>query len=837
MRNLKTYLSALFMGALALTACQDDFDDPALSAPESTWLTDQNYELTTIREVKTTYWKDADNYYATIGTTPEGKHIMVKGVITSSDASGNIYKSMVIQDETGSLSMSINANSMNGKYRRGQELVIDLTGMTIGKYSGLEQLGAPEESAQYGQQTTFMPYEQFQLHAQMNGAPDLAAVDTVTVARGADLLSTTPADLIKWQSQLVRFNNCSFADGGMEPFGVYQENTNRILTLEDGTQINVRTSGYSNFYADMLPKGHGDVVGILGYYAGSSDTGNQWQLTLIDRHGCMNFGNPTMGPGSPENPYSVDEAIALEADGSTVTQVWTTGYIVGAVAPGVTSVTANDQIQFGKDVELPTTLVIASSADCRDYTRCIVIELPQGSRLREYGNLVDHPENLGKTISLKGNLNKVYDTYGITGNQGRASEFVLEGVEVPEDPDQPGTEEGDGTEAKPYNVAQVIAMNPSSTTDAVQSNVWVKGYIVGYYADYAPHFEVSTTQRANILIAATPTASAAAECVCIQLVAQTDARNALNLVDNPGVLGMEVSVLGDVMKYNTLPGIKNTSSYKLSGDPVPPTPDQPGTPSGDGTEANPYNCASVIAMNPTSTTDAVKSDVWVKGYIVGYYENYAPHFEVSATQRANILIADTPTASAASECVCIQLVAQTDARNALNLVDNPGVLGKQVSLFGNVKKYNTLPGIKETSAYKLDGQGGGDDPTPPVPGDGGTKENPYTVSAAIALNNPGTESWVEGYIVGCVDGPDIASGSRFEAVEKVYSNILIADSANEKDYTKCLPVQLVKDTAIRAALNLGDNPGNLGKKLKISGKLELYFKAPGLKTPSDYVLE
>ncbi|MDE5750974.1 MAG: hypothetical protein K2H87_09465, partial [Duncaniella sp.] len=565
MRNLKTYLSALFMGAFALTACQDDFDDPALTTPESTWLTDADYELTTIREVKTTYWKDADNYYATIGTTDEGKHIMVKGVITSSDASGNIYKSMVIQDETGSLSMSINANSMNGKYRRGQELVIDLTGMTIGKYSGLEQLGAPEVSAQYGQQTTFMPYEQFQMHVQMNGDPRLEAIDTVTVARGADLLSTTQADLIKWQSQLVRFNNCSVVDGGMEPFGVYQEPTNRILTLEDGTQINVRTSGYSNFYADMLPKGNGDVVGILGYYAGSSDTGNNWQLTLIDRYGCMNFGNPTMGPGSAENPYTVDDAIALEQGDATATQVWTMGYIVGAVAPGVTSVTSNDQIQWGKDAELPTTLVIASSADCRDWARCLVIELPQGSRLREYGNLVDHPENVGKTISIKGNLNKVMDTYGITGNQGRPSEFVLEGVDVPDDPDNPDPVAGDGSETNPYSVAQVIALNPQSTTVAVESGVWVKGYIVGYYENYDAHFSTSTSQRANILIAATPTASSAAECVCIQLVAQTDVRNALNLVDNPGVLGMEVSLCGDVMKYNTLPGIKNTSAYKLSG--------------------------------------------------------------------------------------------------------------------------------------------------------------------------------------------------------------------------------------------------------------------------------
>ena len=65
-----------------------------------------------------------------------------------------------------------------------------------------------------------------------------------------------------------------------------------------------------------------------------------------------------------------------------------------------------------------------------------------------------------------------------------------------------------------------------------------------------------------------------------------------------------------------------------------------------------------------------------------------------------------------AQTVCVQLVAQTAARTALNLVDNPGNLGKQVEILGDVMKYNTLPGIKNTTSYKLDGQEGGDTPTP-----------------------------------------------------------------------------------------------------------------------------
>ena len=182
MRNFKTYLSLLFAGALSLTACQDDFDAPGMKTPESTWLGDtEKYEAKTIGQIKAEFWEDADNYYKEIGETDNGKHLLVKGRVISSDASGNIYKSLVIQDETGALAMSINANSMSNQYRRGQEVVIDLTGMTIGKYAGLQQLGSPEDSQQYGQQTTFMPYQLFVGHSQLNGEPNLADVDTLTV--------------------------------------------------------------------------------------------------------------------------------------------------------------------------------------------------------------------------------------------------------------------------------------------------------------------------------------------------------------------------------------------------------------------------------------------------------------------------------------------------------------------------------------------------------------------------------------------------------------------------------------------------------------------------------
>lgn len=580
MRNFKTYLSLLFAGALSLTACQDDFDAPGMTDPESSWLNDtENYEVKTINEIKTEFWEDADNYYKQIGEAENGKRLLVKGHVISSDASGNIYKSLVIQDETGALAMSINANSMSNQYRRGQEVVIDLTGMTIGKYAGLQQLGSPEDSQQYGQQTTFMPYQEFVEHSQLNGLPDLAAVDTLTVNSLSEL-SGGPEVLRKWQSQLVRFNNCYFADGGKEPFASSKETVNRALTLSDGGTINVRTSGYSNFYSDILPEGHGDVVGILSYH-----TSGGWQLLLLDRRGCMNFGNPTIGPGAEDNPYTVDQAISIINNGGSASNVWLTGYIVGAVAPGVQTVSSNADIQFTGEPDLDNTLVIAQSADCTDWTKCMVISLPQGSKLRQYGNLPDNPSNYKKQMWICGNFGTELSMPAVTGNNGSASTFRIDGVDVPGG-DEPAPGDGDGTKEKPYSVTQVIAMNPSSTTEspANGSQIWVTGYIVGSMPTGGAsttldgtNFSTADAAVTNIVIAATPDCVNPAQCIGIQLPTNTVApgvRNALNLKDNPGNLGKQVSLFGDVMKYCGGPGLKNTSQYVIDGGGT--TPDVPG---------------------------------------------------------------------------------------------------------------------------------------------------------------------------------------------------------------------------------------------------------------------
>ena len=576
MKNLRKYIGLLlaFM-SVGMVGCQDEFDAPGIKVPEATMTPNA-----TILEVKTKYWSDETNYIDTIGLNENGERIIVSGRVVSSDMTGNIYKNLVIQDETAALTLSINQSGLYNKYRVGQEIVLDVTGMYIGKYSGLQQLGFPEYAEGYGWQATFMPYEFFQMHSELNGLPEPSKVDTLTVTLSS--LPTNPEGLRKYQSQLVRLNNVHFDGGGNLSYtDAHKENANRTLIDAEGNTIIVRNSGYATFWSQKLPEGNGDVVGILSYFSSSG-----WQLLLRSTNDCMNFGNPTLSPGAESNPYSVDQVVELINNDQTASG-WVTGYIVGAVAPEVeNTITSNNDIEWTDSVTLDNTLVIAPTPEVKDIASCLVIALPQDSKLREYANLRDNPANYGRQIWLSGKFEKYMDVCG----SKNIYEFRIEGLDIPGE----APSEGNGSDTAPYNVAQVKG-------GASGTGVWVQGYIVGWVdgADYenASKFSVPASVASNILLSDNPNATSVAECIPVQLVSGSAVRSALNLVDNPGNFGKKVAIQGNIATYFKVNGLKETSAYKFTeGGGDTPTPEQPSEPDQPSTPVE-GNAADFNTMN------------------------------------------------------------------------------------------------------------------------------------------------------------------------------------------------------------------------------------------------
>lgn len=182
------------------------------------------------------------------------------------------------------------------------------------------------------------------------------------------------------------------------------------------------------------------------------------------------------------------------------------------------------------------------------------------------------------------------------------------------------------------------------------------------------------------------------------------------------------------------------------------TPNQPSTPEAttSGTEADPYTVTDARIVG-TGT------NVFVKGYIVGYIptgEKSLNSAVFGATgenvSTSNVLIAASADESDVNKCMPIQL---SNVRDAVNLSANPGNLGKEVTLCGNILTYFGAIGLKECVWAKIGDKEVGTKPggtTPDTPSTGkGSASEPYTIAEAITAIKAGAPSY-EVYVKGTI---------------------------------------------------------------------------------------
>ena len=412
MKRYNFYLSLLLLLVFA-SACSDEFDDPAIANPVA-----KHTPNMTIADFKAKYWQEDVNYIDTIK-----EDIVIHGWVTSTDVSGNIYKSLYIYDGTAGLSISINQNNLCNKYRIGQELVLPLKGFYIGKYNGQQQLGYPAWY-QKGRtwEATFLPQYMWEKMVELNGQPDPSKIDTLEVSMSEFIEDFSKETLLKYQARLVRINGVEFEDAGVLPFADKDASSNRTIVDASGHKLTLRNSNYADFRANIMPTGKVDIIGMLGSYSS-----NSWQLYLrtIDDVIIVEKGDRSY------YPYTVEEAIANQGGKGG----WMQGYAVGAVAPGVTTVSSNDDIEWTAPVTLGTTMVLAPEANCRDYTKCVVVNVPEGSDFYENANLTDYPIVLGSLVYVKGEFTALngmpgvktsgnLGDYKLTVNPGPATELI-----------------------------------------------------------------------------------------------------------------------------------------------------------------------------------------------------------------------------------------------------------------------------------------------------------------------------------------------------------------------------------------------------------------------------
>ncbi|MBQ3604698.1 MAG: choice-of-anchor J domain-containing protein [Muribaculaceae bacterium] len=582
MKHTKSYIASLLLLSAAFTACDEELDRPPVIVPEAT--IEAN---TSILEVKNKYWNDNRNYIDTIGVNSLGEHVIVSGRIISSDETGNIYKNLVIQDESAALTISINENDMFESYHIGQEVVIDLTDMYIGKYNGLQQLGFPEYSTQYGWEATFMEMDFFKQHAQFNGLPQPAEIDTIPVdIAKINAIKSNADSLQKWQSQLVRFDSVQWVEAG-KPYSEASASTNRYIKDANGNKMLVRNSSYATFRDKLLPSGTGSVVGILSYY------GTEWQVMLRSTDDCIGFDESApVVPDAPTGPLS-----ELEEDFEGVSSIndlpgWTSVKIAGDKEWYFTDFDNNTYAACtaykGTDGSGYDAWLITPALNVDEMAQKIMSFESQaaymGGTFEVYAMSSTDPNTATLTmltcdianppasgysgfvssgpVSLEEFSGVIYIGFRYTAEtSARSMTFCIDNVVIGKQGGSSNTPStGDGSENSPFSATDV-------QNGATGTGVWVEGYIVGWVDGMilaeGANFSVPSTSQTNVLISDNPKATSAAECIPVQL--PTSIRGAINLMDNPSNLGKKLAIKGNITKYFGENGVKEGTEYKLDG--------------------------------------------------------------------------------------------------------------------------------------------------------------------------------------------------------------------------------------------------------------------------------
>lgn len=387
------------------------------------------------------------------------------------------------------------------------------------------------------------------------------------------------------------------------------------------------------------------------------------------------------GSGTLEDPYNPAGVIAyintLGADTESPNEV----YIKGKVA----SVTEQYGTQFGN----ATFTIVEEGAEGTAFT--VYRALYLGNKKYTSGELLSEKDEVivcGKVVNYRGNTPETV--------QGKAFLYSLNGKSEGGDTPAPsGEAKGDGTLNNPFNA---VAANNYASALASGAKSDKDVYIKGKISKIANNGEFGT-QYGNATFYISDDGTEGNEFYVFRTLYLGNKKYD-NAEDVNIKVGDEVIICGKVMNYmgNTPETSANESYiYSLNGK----TEGGGGgdTPQGAGTYESPLTVSQAISLG---NADAV----WVKGYVVGFVSGQVlssgATFSAEGAVNTNLLIAESATETNVSRCMPIQL--SRDYRADFALDANPGLLGKEIIMAGQLTAYFSVPGIKSPTYMEANGK-------------------------------------------------------------------------------------------------------------------------------------
>lgn len=291
---MKRVLLAAGLIAIATAAFQScvkkDFDAP----PDLSGYDPMIPVTTTIRDLK-----QLNAPYNSSGGGPTftiTDDLVIKGVVTANDKSGNFYKQIVIDDSTAAIMVLLDQNSLYNDFPVGRKVYIRCKGLTLGYDGGLPELGFDPTPQRTLNEIPANRISSVVIKANTDNPVPMITVTANQVGMKGSGNSAVRNVVDSLLNRLLVIKDMQFGDYTVN-YANPNATTSRDLYGCDSFMVVVRTSNYSNFANTKVPYGKGDVRGIYTVYQTSTKTP---QLLLRDTMDAQFTGARCLsGPPNP----------------------------------------------------------------------------------------------------------------------------------------------------------------------------------------------------------------------------------------------------------------------------------------------------------------------------------------------------------------------------------------------------------------------------------------------------------------------------------------------------------------------------------------------------------
>lgn len=243
--------------------------------------------------------------------------LQIKGIVTSSDAQGNIYNEIAIEDNTGAIIVSVAQNGLYGALPVGTEILLDLKDLYVGNYGLQAEIGVPTMNQKGLSSIGRIKRATWEQHYKI-----LSTGNKVVPTVFATGTNPTTWDIEKDGGKLGIIRNVSFRSNDTKGVdSTYANanggagNVNWTLNEQDAKKVIVYNSNYADFANAKIPTGKVDITGIFKRF------NDQWEIiirTLDDvQPTSVNpfAGVAGTGEGTSASPFDVTRAISMITTG------------------------------------------------------------------------------------------------------------------------------------------------------------------------------------------------------------------------------------------------------------------------------------------------------------------------------------------------------------------------------------------------------------------------------------------------------------------------------------------------------------------------------------------